>query len=111
MVLGAIVCYAIVPLVNTVLSGLLSGLTSTLSGYLPSGVSGSILVKITEPPILKFIPINANAQRLLYLLTSPNPATETLEIMASVLGLIGITALSLFLSLPVIRKARAEYTE
>jgi ABC-type transport system involved in multi-copper enzyme maturation permease subunit len=111
MFTGILFGYATVPLVNTVLSGLLSGLTGSLATLVPSGMSGSVLVKIMEPPILRFIPINVNAQRLLYLLTSPNPAIETLEIVASVFGLIGITALSLFLSLLVIRKARAEYTE
>jgi hypothetical protein len=107
MFMGIMFGYATVPLVSTLLGGLFSGLKSEP----PSGISGSVLVKITEPPILKFIPINANAQRLLYLLTPPNPATETLEIMAGALGLIGITALTLFLSLLVIRNARAEYTE
>jgi len=99
MLFGIILGYAIVSVPNTMTSSL------------PSNLSSTQLVKVVEPPVFKFMPINVNAQRLLYFLTSPNPQIEILEPVASVLGLVGITALWLFLSLLIIRRARMECQE
>lgn len=79
-------------------------------------IMGYILVRmpplqVKEPSLVKYTPINVNAQRLFYFLTSPSSEISILEVVISISSLIAITAVSLLLSLLVIRKYRSEYLE
>jgi ABC-type transport system involved in multi-copper enzyme maturation permease subunit len=71
-------------------------------------VSGLV---IEEPPIIKYLPINVNAQRVFYFLTSPSPRIQTLEVAISIFWLLLITIVLIFISLVLIKKARSEYLE
>ena len=68
-------------------------------------------LSIKEPEVIKYLPINVNSQRLLYFLISPNSEIKPTEVIISSSCLLAITAVSLILSLLVIKKKRSEYLD
>jgi len=89
-------------------------LLGSIFGYTLYALGEDIPVRgmaIEEPTAIKYMPINVNAQRLFYFLTSPDPGIETFEVAISIFSLTMITAITLFLSLLIIRRARSEYLE
>jgi len=69
------------------------------------------VITVTEPEIIKYIPINVNAQRFLYFLTLTNPGIEFNDVLASILSILALTAITIILSLLVIKRWRTEYLE
>lgn len=69
------------------------------------------LVTIQEPELIRYIPINVNAQRLFYFLTPMSPNLKVVDVLPSIISLIALTALTVILSLLVVRKWRSEYLE
>lgn len=71
----------------------------------------SPILSIHEPEVIKYLPINVNSQRLLYFLISPSPEIPLSEAIISLLSIILMTALSIILTLFIIKKKRSEYRE
>lgn len=66
---------------------------------------------VEEPEILKYIPVNVNAQRFFYSLTSTNQDFKLNDVIISTSFLIIWTALTMVISLIIIRRWRSEYSE
>jgi ABC-type transport system involved in multi-copper enzyme maturation permease subunit len=86
-------------------------LLGSILGYMMYTLGQLTPLTIKEPPLIKYIPINVNAQRLLHFLISPSPTIQISEIIISVSSLIAITMVTITLSLLLIKRARSEHLD
>ncbi|MEM2690819.1 MAG: ABC transporter permease subunit [Candidatus Bathyarchaeia archaeon] len=68
-------------------------------------------ITFKEPEILKFIPVNVNAQRVYYFLSTTNPDLQVIDITFSIISLIALTLATVTISILIVRRWRAEYLE
>ncbi|MEM2146017.1 MAG: ABC transporter permease subunit [Candidatus Jordarchaeaceae archaeon] len=88
-------------------------LLGSLLGYDIVSIIASLgpTISISEPEIIKYLPVNVDAQRILYFLISPNSKILLTEVLVSLIYILALTVLTLSLSILSIKKKRKEYLD